>query len=105
MLMIWAIRTMATPLQLKKKISTWKDLKVSLRAESALPVPTFVDFRQGEQYQIMLSFDFVEEQAVGRQHHSGRSGTASHAGFEDSSLLKEVNRKICSRGQVADFVQ
>jgi hypothetical protein len=64
MLMIWAIGTLATPLQLRKKISNRKDLKVNLRPESTLPVLTLVDFRQGEQYQIKLSFDFVEEQGV-----------------------------------------
>jgi hypothetical protein len=51
-------------LQLRKKISNRKDLKVSLRLESTLPVLTLVDFRQGEQYEIKLSFDFVEEQGV-----------------------------------------
>ena len=60
MLMIWAIRTLATPLQLRKKISNRKDLKVSLRPESTLPVLTLVDFRQWEQYQIKLSFDLVQ---------------------------------------------
>jgi hypothetical protein len=64
MLMIWAIRTLATPLQLRKKISNSKDLMVNLRPESTLPVLTLVDFRQGEQYQIKLSFDFVEDQSV-----------------------------------------
>ena len=56
--------SLATPLQLKKNISNRKDLKVSLRPESTLPVLTLVDFRQWEQYQIKLSFDFVEEQGV-----------------------------------------
>ena len=62
--MIWAIRTLATPLQLRKKVSNRKDLKVSLRPESTLPVLILVDFRQGEQHQIKLYFDFVEEQGV-----------------------------------------
>ena len=62
--MIWAIRTLATPLQLRKKVSNRKDLKVSSRPESTLPVLKLVDFQQGEQYQIKLSFDFVEEQGV-----------------------------------------
>ena len=64
MLMIWVIRTLATPLQLRKKVSNRKDLKVSSRPESTLPVLKMVDFRQGEQQQIKLYFDFVEEQGV-----------------------------------------
>ena len=44
MLMIWAIRTLATPLQLRKKVSNRKDLKVRLLPESTLPVLILVDF-------------------------------------------------------------
>ena len=62
MLVICAIRTLAIPLQLRKKINHRKDLKVSLRPDRTLPVPTLVDFRQGEQYQMKLSLDFEEEQ-------------------------------------------
>ena len=60
----WLLKSGAALRKSRIGTESGKDLNVSLRPESTLPVLTLVDFRQWEQYQIKLSFDFVEEQGV-----------------------------------------